>query len=46
MEANKERMVNMNGLEQIVTELVKEGYSEELEQIIKQYEDVSKRKES
>lgn len=36
----------MNELERIVAELVDRGRSEELEQIIQQYEDVSKRKEN
>ena len=35
----------MNELETIVAEIVDRGRSEELEQIIQQYEDVSKRKE-
>ena len=31
---------------EIVSEIVKNGYAEELRKIIKQYEDVSKRKEN
>lgn len=36
----------MNDLEKIVSEIVSAGCSEELEQILQQYEDVSKRKEN